>query len=217
MAVRLNVVLPEYQGRVRLRTRPFPLEVGDGEAAPRDILEQEWWLAALQEPDAAFAPYRGDDWPSTTLPAFDAAWCATRQGEAAGQDYDLRLRRAFFAQSRNIGRREVLLDLAREAGLDLARFDHDFAGEEARSTVLAERKLGRERYGVGGTPTPMLPDGTALVAPLAEPRMRERKIVAVGRLPCYGDACLDATRALFERALAMAGETGEAGTARAAP
>jgi predicted DsbA family dithiol-disulfide isomerase len=210
MAVRLNAVAPEYRGRVRLRTRPFPLEVGDGEAAPRDILEQEWWLAALQEPDAEFAPYRGADWPATTLPAFVAAWCAARQSDAVGQDYDLRIRRAFFAQSRNIGRPEVLLELAREGGLDLSRFSRDFAGDEARAAVLAERKLGQERYGVGGTPTPMLADGTALVAPLAEPRMRERKIVGIGRLPCYGDSCRDATRALFERALATVDGAGTA-------
>ena len=120
MAVRLNAVRPEYAGRVRLRTRPFPLEIG-GDPAPRDILDQEWWLAALQEPLAEFAPYQGDDWPTTTLPAFEAAWAAVQQGEAAGHDYDLRVRRAFFAQGRNIGRRAVLLDLAKEAGLDLAQ------------------------------------------------------------------------------------------------
>jgi predicted DsbA family dithiol-disulfide isomerase len=200
MAVRLNAVLPEYAERVRLRTRPFPLEIG-GEAAPRDILEQEWWLAALQEPLAEFAPYRDDGWPATTLPAFGAAWAAAKQGEAALHDYDLRVRRAFFAQGRNIGRREVLLDVAREGGLDLGRFERDFAGEDARAAVLAERQAGQDSYGVHGTPTLMLADGTKLRAPLAEPRLRNRRIVGVGRLPCCGDACLDATRALFERAL----------------
>jgi hypothetical protein len=65
-AVRLRKVMPEYEGRVRMRVRPFPLEfVGSG-SAPRDILEQEWWLAAIQEPAAEFARYEGDDWPTTT-------------------------------------------------------------------------------------------------------------------------------------------------------
>jgi hypothetical protein len=54
-AVRLHAIMPEYEGRLTLRIRPFPLELLDGEAAPRDILEQEWWLAAIQEPAAAFA------------------------------------------------------------------------------------------------------------------------------------------------------------------
>jgi predicted DsbA family dithiol-disulfide isomerase len=199
--VRLNAVLPDYVTRVRFRTRAFPLEIG-GEAAPRDILEQEWWLAALQEPEAEFAPYQGDDWPTTTLPAFHAAWAAAQQGEGPGHDYDLRIRRAFFAQSRNIGRPEVLLELAQEAGLDLDRFRRDVGSAEAAAAVMAEHRAGRDRFGVRGTPTLMLSDGTKLRAPLAAPRMRQRKIVAIGRLPCYGETCRDAVRALFERALA---------------
>ena len=121
-AVRLHHVLPEFEGRARLRVRPFPLEVMGDEAAPRRILEQEWWLAAIQEPAAAFAPYPDDDWPTTTLPAFDAAWAARNQGQAIGMDYDLRVRQAFFAEGRNIGRPEVLFDIAREASREMPRF-----------------------------------------------------------------------------------------------
>jgi predicted DsbA family dithiol-disulfide isomerase len=57
-----------------------------------------------------------------SLPAFDAAWCALQQGETIGREFDLRIRRAFFAEGRNIGQREVMLDLAREAGLDMDYF-----------------------------------------------------------------------------------------------
>ena len=71
--MRLHHVLPEYQGRVRLRVRPFPLEVMAGEAALRAVLDQEWWLAAVQEPLARFKPFEGEDWPTTTLPAFELA------------------------------------------------------------------------------------------------------------------------------------------------
>ena len=199
--MRLHTVMDEYQGRVRLRLRPFPLELAGGEAAPRDVLAQEWWLAALQEPAAAFAPYQGDDWPASTLPTFDAAWCAFQQGEAAGYDYDLRVRRAFFAESRNIGRREVLLEIAGEAGLDLSAFTRTLDSGAARDAVLAEARLGHERYGVRGTPTVMLDDGTKLRHPIAFPRMRQRTVVGVMPLPCCGAGCLDATRALFAQAL----------------
>lgn len=195
------MVMDEYQGRVRLRVRPFPLELAGGEAAPRDVLAQEWWLAALQEPAADFVPYQGDDWPTTTLPAFEAAWCAFQQGEAAGYDYDLRVRRAFFAQGRNIGRREVLLEIAEEAGLDRPAFRRAFEGGAARAAVLEEARLGGERYGVRGTPTVMLEDGTKLRHPIAFPRLRGHTVVGVMPLPCCGDGCLEATRALFERAL----------------
>jgi len=192
--------MPEYEGRLRLRIRPFPLEVfGSGPPSP-DILEQEWWLCALQEPAADFAPYRGD-WPATTLPAFEAAWCALQQGDHAFLDFDLRVRRAFFAESRNIGRRDVMLEIAEETGLDLPRFTRDFESGRAGPAVLEEGKLGKEQYRVRGTPTVMLPDGTRLHHPIAYPRMEDRKIVSVTPLPCCGDACLDATRDLLNQAL----------------
>ncbi len=191
----------EYQGRVKLRIRLFPLELPRGEAAPRDILEQEWWLAALQEPAATFTPYLGDDWPATTLPAFEAAWCAFQQGEMVGFDYDLRVRRAFFAEGRNIGRREVLMDIAREAGLEMSHFARTLESGAAHVAVLEESRLGRERYRVRGTPTLMLSDGTRLRHPIAFPVMRDRKVVGVNNLPCCGEGCLDATRNLFEQAL----------------
>ena len=47
-AVRLHRVAKEFEGRVTFRTRPFPLELAHGEAAPRDILQQEWWLALFR-------------------------------------------------------------------------------------------------------------------------------------------------------------------------
>lgn len=193
--------MPEFHGRATLRIRPFPLELIDGESAPRDILDQEWWLAAIQEPAAVFMPHSGHDWPTTTLPAFEAAWCAARQGDDALASYDLRVRRAFFAESRNIGCRDVLREIAAETGLDSERFDRDFDSGEARQSVVEEARLGRERYNVRGTPTLMLATGKRLRHPIAYPHMEDRKVVGVPALPCHGEECLVATRALIERAL----------------
>ena len=201
--MRLHHVLPEYQGRVRLRVRPFPLEVMAGEAALRAVLDQEWWLAAVQEPLARFKPFEGEDWPTTTLPAFEVAWCAAQQGQAAFFAFDLRVRRAFFAESRNIGQREILLDLAREVGLDLASLTRELDSGRPREAVLAEAQAGQERYRVRGTPTLMLADGTKLRSPIAFPQMREHRITGVMPLPCHADECLQATRELFERALTV--------------
>ena len=207
-AVRLRKVMPEYEGRVRMRVRPFPLEfVGSG-SAPRDILEQEWWLAAIQEPAAEFARYEGDDWPTTTLPAFEAAWCAFGQGDDVGHDHDLRVRRAFFAEGRNIGRREVLMEIAEEAGLDTQPFRAAFESGEACAAVSAEARMGSGRYRVCGTPTVMLSDGQKLKHPIAFPKLRERRVVGVGELPCWDEGCLQKTRGLFEQAL-LHGGSGE--------
>lgn len=192
----------EYEGRVTLRTRFFPLELLRPGGPPRQLLEQEWWLAAIQEPNAAFAPYPDGDWPTTTLPAFDAAWAARNQGHAIGMDYDVRVRRAFFGEGRNIGRPEVLLDIARETSLDLSRFQRDVASQQTREAILEESRIGREQFRVRGTPTLTLTDGTHLKLPIAFPRIRAHRIVGIAALDCVGEACSDAMRALFERALA---------------
>jgi predicted DsbA family dithiol-disulfide isomerase len=200
-AVRLHESLKTYDGRVRVRMRAFPLEVYGSGPAPRAIDAQERWLAAIQEPKADFANFEGDDWPTTTLPAFEAYWAALQQDEALALTYDLRIRHAFFAESRNIGRREVLIELAEAVGLNMAEFMRVFENGTAREAVLAEGQLGRDKYGVHGTPTLMLADGTRLRAPLAYPKFVDDRIVSVGKLPCHGAECYAATDQLFERAL----------------
>jgi len=169
---------------VTVRTRFFPLELLRPGGPSRQLLEQEWWLAAIQEPTA-----------------FDAARAARNQGHAIGTDYDLRVRRAFFGEGRNIGRLEVLLDIAREAALDMRRFEHDVASPAARSAVMEESRIGREQFHVRGTPTLTLADGTHLKLPIAFPRIRAHRIVGIAPLECVGEACSDTLRALFERAL----------------
>lgn len=199
-AVRLHKIMPEYQGRVRLRQRAFPLEIYGGGPPNREELELEIWLAALQEPEAVFKPFK-EDWPTTTLPTFEGAWCAFQQGDMSGHDFDLRIRRAFFAEGRNIGQRGVVLELAREAGLAMDHFTRLFNSGEARTAVLEEGQLGKEIYNVHGTPTVMLADGKKLRHPMAYPNIQNGKTLSVGKLSCCGEGCYDATRALFEQAL----------------
>lgn len=198
--MRLHKILPEYQGRVRLCIRAFPLEIYGGGPPDRNELELEIWLAALQEPEAVFKPFP-ETWPTTTLPAFEAGWCAFQQGEAVGYDFDLRIRRAFFAEGRDIGQRDVMVDLAREAGLDLEHFTRLFNSDEPRRAVIEEGRLGKEVYQVRGTPTIMLASGKKLRHPIAYPKIQDGKIQSVGRLPCCGEGCYEATRALFEEVI----------------
>lgn len=201
--MRLQKIVPEYEARVHLVEKAFPLEVYGGGPPDREELELEIWLAALQEPAAVFKPF-GADWPTTTLPAFDAAWCAFQQGESIGRDFDLRIRRAFFAEGLNIGKREVMLDLARKANLDMDHFTRLFNSDEPRAAVLEEGRLGKEKFGVRGTPTIMLSDGTKLRHKMSYPNIKDGRIISVGKLPCCGEGCYEATRELFEKALTPA-------------
>lgn len=192
---------------MKLVTRAFPLEIYGGGPPDRQELELEIWLAALQEPEAKFEPF-GEAWPTTTLPAFEAAWIAFQQGEKIGQVFDLQIRTAFFVEGRNIGQREVMVDLAREAGLDMDHFHRYFNNGAAQAAVLAEGKEGKEVFKVRGTPTIMLSDGKKLRHSIAYPSIREGKIQSVGRLPCCGEGCYEAARQLFEKALEHAANQG---------
>ncbi len=200
--MRLRQVEEEYEGRVVVRKRAFPLELLGRQAAPRDLLAEEWWLAAMQEPAAEFSAFEGDDWPTTTLPAFVAVRAVAKQDERLAHDMDMRVREAFFAESRNIGNNGVLLDIVRDMGGDVAQVERALTGDEVREEVKQEFELARSRYGVRGTPTLMLPDGTRLEIPMATPRIAGGRIVGLRRQSCLGDGCRAATRAIFEQALA---------------
>jgi predicted DsbA family dithiol-disulfide isomerase len=203
--VRLRQIAPEYEGRVRVRTRAFPLELLGHQAAPRALLAEEWWMAAVQEPAAEFKAFIGDDWPTTTLPAFIAVRAVAVEDERLAHELDIRIRRAFFAEGRNIGKPDVLVELVRELGGDVARvrrtFDDDAVRKEVEQEVEQEFELGRQTFGVRGTPTLMLDDGSRLELPIATPRIVGGKIVGVREQTCVGEGCRAATRALFERAL----------------
>jgi thioredoxin-related protein len=94
-----------------------------------------------------------------------------------------------------------MLELANEAGLDMNHFTRLFNSGEAHTAVLEEGRLGKEIYKVRGTPTIMLADGKKLRHPMAYPNIENEKILSVGKLPCCGEGCYEATRALFEQAL----------------
>src|SRR2546422_11727000 len=97
---------------------------------------------------------------------------------------------------------QVLLDLAREAELDLTRFQAQWESGAARAAVLAEATLGLERYGVRGTPTLTLADGTHLKVSIAFPRLENRRIVGISKLPCVGAGCGEAGHSVVEGPLA---------------
>ena len=201
--VRLEKIALEYLGRARLAVRAFPLEVYGGGPPNKHELDQEWWLAALQEPEALFRPYQNADWPATTLPAFEAVWCARQQDETAARSLDLRIRRAFFAESVNIGRREIYGELAREVGLELPAFQRLFESSRPREAVLEEGRVGQQQFHVRSTPTLMLSSGKRLRQPIAYPHSENDQIASVDPLPCAGEGCYQATRALFDQAIAL--------------
>ena len=91
-------------------------------------------------------------YPASSMPALRAAKCARLQGEEVFQRFHLALFRAFFEDCQNIADREVLLSLAKNAGLDLGKFSSDFDASSQEKEILAEYEDYKDKYEGWGVP-----------------------------------------------------------------
>lgn len=171
--MRLREIEQAYGDRVRVHWRTFPLI--PGEQPDRRVTEktrQGWQRVGAEESGACFVPPPLDaPLPSSSIPALTAAKCAERQGPAVfGQLHD-RLFTALFRDHLDVGRADVLWRLARETGLDLARFEADYAGA-AYEAVLRDCAEGAAWFGVSGLPTVVLNEKLSLVGAVPAERYR---------------------------------------------
>ena len=131
-----------------------------------------WQRIGAEEPRACFVPPAIDaPLPSSSIPALTAAKCAERQGGAAFSRFHEGLFPALFRDGRDIARYGVLRELAREAALDLARFDADYASD-AYEAVLRDCAEGAAWFGVSGIPTVVLNEKLSVVGAVPTERYR---------------------------------------------
>ena len=132
-----------------------------GQSLSRSDINRSRIRAAQEEPGLVFSPWLNAPPPSASMPALEAGRCARYQGGDAFERFHFALFRAYFDLSRDISSRSVLLSLAKDAGLDLARFASDLEGGRARAE-LAEQA---ERVGSDftGVPTVVFGKGLPLV------------------------------------------------------
>ena len=95
----------------------------------------------------------GSRYPGSSLAAHVAARAAGRQGPEAGERYHWALFRAFFVANRDISDRNVLSEVAKEVGLDRARFDADAVHPRLKEELLAAHVTAVEAFGVAAVPT----------------------------------------------------------------
>ena len=203
-AYRLRKVLPEFRGRVEVVHKSLAIEYVDAKSTPKPILDQETGLILLEEPDIPYLPWHRPDseWPVTFWPAFEAVKCAERQGLDKAHELDWLIREAFFAGSRCVSMRHVLLELAEHAGLDMRRFTEDFDSGAAKRLVLEESREGWEALDIPVSPTFILPGGKRYVNPAA-PKVhldedKHWKVTGVDPAPVRGKEALDLYRRMLE-------------------
>lgn len=154
-------------GQVLFDHRAFPLELVNGRCTPRRILGAEVPVAGALVPDFGFQVWQAPDWewPITTLPALEAVQAAKEQGLAASEGLDHALRRAFFAESRCISMRHVLIDVASHvAELDVDALTKALDDGRARQSVIAQWHEATDGP-VKGSPHLFLADGTDVANP----------------------------------------------------
>lgn len=148
-------------GQVVLDHRAFPLEVFNRRPTPFRILAAEIPVVGALDPAAGWQMWQGDlsTWPVTILPALEAVQAAKEQGLEASERLDRKLRLAFFAESRCISLRHVILDAAQQSGLDANALAEALDDGRARRAVL-DQQATAEETAAKGSPHFFLPDGS---------------------------------------------------------
>ena len=162
--------------------RAFPLELFNEQVNPRPGVDSEIAVLGGIAPEAGWAMWHAPDWayPSTVLPALEAVQAAKEQSLAASEILDLALRRAFWADSRCIAQRHVILDIARAPArtariaaanqrrgpdiLDVDRLADALDNGRARRMVIEQWQAARHGP-VRCSPHLFLPDGTDVPNP----------------------------------------------------
>jgi predicted DsbA family dithiol-disulfide isomerase len=149
--------------RVRFDHRAFPLELFNERPTPKPTLDEEVAELSPQEPEAGWQAWQRPEheWPVTTLPALEAVQAAKEQGLWASEQLDRALRQAFFAESRCVSLRSVILDVADAcAAVDPEMLRRALDDGRARRVVIDHYGTARQA-GVEGSPHLFVPDGTA--------------------------------------------------------
>ena len=145
--------------RVRFDHHAFPLELFNSEPTPRRRIDAEWPVAERLAPRAGWQPWSAppESYPVTLLPPMEAVLAAKEQSLAASEELDRGLRRAFFAESRCISLRHVILEVGSECdSLDLAALADGARRRPARAAAHGRLGDGARRRGPG-LRAPVLP------------------------------------------------------------
>jgi len=147
---------------VRFDHHAFPLELFNSEPTPRPAREEEARLAAELAPRAGWQPWSAPDhaWPVTLLPPMEAVLAAKEQSLAASEELDRALRRAFWADSRCISLRHVIVEVAGECdAVDVDALAAAIDDGRARRSLLDDWAVARTDE-VRGSAHLFAPNGT---------------------------------------------------------
>lgn len=151
---------------VRLDHHTFALELFNG-PHPRPGTDSEAVGLGQIAPEVGFRLWSAADWlyPSTVLLAAEAVHAAKAQGLGPSEDLDRALRKAFWLDSKSIGHRQVIMEVAAETStVDVTALAEALDGGTYRRQVMDDHKVA-QTDDVTGSPHLFLPDGSSVHNP----------------------------------------------------
>jgi predicted DsbA family dithiol-disulfide isomerase len=108
--------------------------------------------------------YWTQPWQSANseLRSFMAAEAARQQGSESFSRFHAALEQAVHERYLELGDEATLIDAAREAGLDLGKFQADWHDPQLAETAQHSHAQAVERWDVSGTPTLIFPNGRSV-------------------------------------------------------
>jgi predicted DsbA family dithiol-disulfide isomerase len=162
---RLRVARDRLGVDLQLDHHVFALELFNG-PHPRRGTDTEAVGLGQVEPGAQLRVWTAADdlYPHTVLPAAEAVLAAKEQGLAASERLDAGLRSAFWTRSRSISHRAVILDVAGDAGVDVAALADALDSGRHRRPLFDDHAVA-QTDAIAGSPTFVLADGSAVTNP----------------------------------------------------
>lgn len=123
---RLDSLRDEYGPMVRWRFRPYPLRPENQlpDKKQRAVLARHFRRVAREQEGRGVKAdlWTGEDPPSSSLPPLVALEAALSQGTEMQRALLKAMRRKAFVEGINVARRDVLVEVAAQEGLDVSRF-----------------------------------------------------------------------------------------------
>lgn len=146
----------------------------------------QWKAFSLEQINSTEGPdfkiWENPKYPSRGVLALVAAKAAKNQGDEDFLKFHLAVFEAIHDKNMDISDRKVLKDIARAAGLDLARFEEDITQKETWQAVGKDYMESREKYDVFGVPTLVFGEGKAVFIKLQSIPESQRERVTLFEL-----------------------------------